>query len=157
MLCPVTVEAPRRATSGIALLLACALTGTATGCSLVQDQDDHSESTTTITSASCVDVVYIEGDQWTSWHLQEPLVRATSGPALRAQRITCDDVLEPGQTASAAPDPDRLVSLLRIDGIPANQALVDPSNPGYVYVHAGPEVSDVGSLPRRVADLLANG
>lgn len=111
----------------------------------------------TTTSASCVDVVFVEGAQWTSWHLLQPLNRLTSGPVIRAQRITCDDVLEPGETARVAPDPERHVELLRIEGIPADQALVDPAAPEYVYVHAGPEVQEIDALPRPVQDLLATG
>ena len=125
------------------------VTGLANGCAT-------RESATT-TSASCVDVVFVEGEQWTSWHLSQPLDRPTSGPAVRAQRITCDDVLEPGETASAAPDPHRHVELLRIDGIRSDQALVDPAEPEYVYVHAGPEIQDIDALPQRVQDLLVTG
>jgi len=125
-------------------------------CSL-PTEDRSSETPTTTASASCVDVVFIEGDQWTSWNLQKPLARDTSRPAVRAEGIACGDVLEPGEAASVGPDPNRAVRLLRIDGIPADQALVNPATPGYVYVHAGPEVNDLDSLPRLVADLLVNG
>jgi hypothetical protein len=157
MLGAVTVEAPRRAATGtMAFVLSCVLTGTVAACS-PPTGDRSSETTTTIASASCVDVVFIEGGQWTSWNLQQPLTRATSGPAVRAEGITCDDVLEPGEAASVAPDPNRPVRLLQIDGIPADQALVNPATPDYVYVHAGPEVNDLDSLPRLVADLLVNG
>lgn len=157
MLGAVTVEAPRRAVTGtVAFVLSCFLSGTVAACSL-PTEDRSSETTTTIASASCVDVVFVEGDRWTSWKLQQPLARATSGPAVRAEGITCDDVLEPGEAASAAPDPTRPVQLLRIDGIPADQALVNPATPDYVYVHASPEVDDLDSLPRLVADLLAKG
>lgn len=140
----------------MAVVLTSVLAGTVAACSPAT-ADRSSSTTSTTSSAACVDVVFVEGEPWTAWPLHEPLARDTSGPAVRAEGTTCDDVLGPGETASLGPDPDRSVRLFAIDGIPADQALSDPATPDHVYVHAGPDVDDLDSLPRRVADLLVNG
>lgn len=115
-------------------------------------------STTTASSASCVDVVVIDGEQWTSWRLSQPLNRPVSGPVIRAEPLDCNDNLAPGDSTTESSGQDLPPKLLkRIEGIPDGLALFDPKNEDYVYVHVGPNVVDQESLPARVVELLVSG
>jgi hypothetical protein len=107
--------------------------------------------------AACVDIVTIQGEQWTSWHLTKPLQRETSGPPVIAERSDCNDFIsgKPDDRAGITFPP---LELVRIEGIRADQALFDPDSrkASYVYVRAGPDAT-LHSLPRRVRVLLRDG